>query len=59
MTGYLTFVLAFVAILAVIGVAAWLVRRFATNRLGSGTNRGRMHCGTRGGRMVESCLPRE
>ena len=28
MTGYLTFVLAFVAILAVIGVAAWLVRRF-------------------------------
>ncbi len=42
MTGYLTFVLAFVAILAVIGVAAWLVRRFATNRLGAGTNRGRM-----------------
>ena len=28
--------------LALIGVAAWLVRRFATNRLGTNTNRGRM-----------------
>ena len=33
---------AFVAVLALIGVAAWLVRRFATNRLGANTNRGRM-----------------
>src|SRR6201989_481564 len=38
----LTFILAFVAVLALIGVAAWLVRRFATNRLGTNTNRGRM-----------------
>jgi hypothetical protein len=38
----LTFVFAFVAVLALIGVAAWLVRRFATNRLGANTNRGRM-----------------
>jgi flagellar biogenesis protein FliO len=38
----LTFVLAFVAVLALIGVAAWLVRRFAGNRLGTNTNRGRM-----------------
>src|SRR3981189_2608967 len=38
----LTFFLAFVAVLALIGVAAWLVRRFATNRLGANTNRGRM-----------------
>jgi len=38
----LTFVLAFVAVLALIGVAAWLVRRFAGNRLGANTNRGRM-----------------
>ena len=30
------------AVLALIGVAAWLVRRFATNRLGANTNRGRM-----------------
>jgi flagellar protein FliO/FliZ len=38
----LTFFLAFVAVLALIGVAAWLVRRFASNRLGANTNRGRM-----------------
>jgi flagellar protein FliO/FliZ len=37
-----TFFLAFVAVLALIGVAAWLVRRFASNRLGANTNRGRM-----------------
>ena len=38
----LTFFLAFVAVLALIGLAAWLVRRFASNRLGTNTNRGRM-----------------
>ena len=38
----LTFILAFVAVLALIGVAAWLVRRFASNRLGANTNRSRM-----------------
>ncbi len=38
----LTFVFAFVAVLALIGVVAWLVRRFAGNRLGANTNRGRM-----------------
>lgn len=38
----LTFFLAFVAVLALIGVAAWLVRRFASSRLGANTNRGRM-----------------
>jgi flagellar protein FliO/FliZ len=38
----LTFFLAFVAVLALIGVAAWLVRRFASNRLGANTNRSRM-----------------
>jgi flagellar protein FliO/FliZ len=38
----LTFFLAFVAVLALIGVAAWLVRRFAGNRLGANPNRGRM-----------------
>jgi hypothetical protein len=38
----LTFLFAFIAVLALIGVAAWLVRRFATNRLGANTNRGRM-----------------
>src|ERR1700693_5866688 len=37
-----TFFFAFVAVLALIGVAAWLVRRFAGNRLGATTNRGRM-----------------
>lgn len=38
----LTFFFAFVAVLALIGVAAWLVRRFAGNRLGTNSNRGRM-----------------
>ena len=38
----LTFIFAFIAVLALIGVAAWLVRRFATNRLGANPNRGRM-----------------
>src|ERR1700694_1851654 len=38
----LTFFSAFVAVLALIGLAAWLVRRFAGNRLGANTNRGRM-----------------
>jgi hypothetical protein len=38
----LTFILAFVAVLALIGALAWLVRRFAGNRLGANTNRGRM-----------------
>lgn len=38
----LTFFLAFVAVLALIGLAAWLVRRFAGNRLGANPNRGRM-----------------
>ena len=37
-----TFLIAFVAVLALIGVAAWLVRRFASSRLGTHTNRGRM-----------------
>jgi flagellar protein FliO/FliZ len=37
-----TFVFAFVAVLALIGVAAWLVRRFAGSRLGTNTSRGRM-----------------
>ena len=37
-----TFIFAFVAVLALIVVAAWLVRRFASNRLGANTNRGRM-----------------
>jgi hypothetical protein len=38
----LTFFFAFVAVLALIGVTAWLVRRFAGNRLGANPNRGRM-----------------
>jgi flagellar protein FliO/FliZ len=38
----LTFFFAFVAVLVLIGGAAWLVRRFAGNRLGANTNRGRM-----------------
>src|ERR671934_93218 len=37
-----TFFFAFVAVLALIGLAAWLVRRFANNRLGANTQRGRM-----------------
>ena len=42
MSGNITFIFVFVAVLALIGVAAWLVRRFATSRLGANTNRGRM-----------------
>src|SRR5271154_1927645 len=38
----LTFIFMFVAVLALIGVVAWLIRRFAGNRLGANTNRGRM-----------------
>src|SRR5262244_3790476 len=38
----LTFIFVFVAVLALIGLAAWLVRRFASNRLGANTQRGRM-----------------
>jgi len=38
----LTFVFAFLVVLAMIGAAAWLVRRFAGNRLGANPNRGRM-----------------
>jgi flagellar protein FliO/FliZ len=38
----LTFFFAFVAVLALIGAAAWLVRRFAGNRLGANANRSRM-----------------
>ena len=38
----LTFLFAFIAVLALIGVAAWLVRRFANNRIGANTQRGRM-----------------
>jgi hypothetical protein len=38
----ITFILAFIVVLALIGVAAWLVRRFATSRLGANTQRGRM-----------------
>ena len=37
-----TFFFAFVAVLVLIDVAAWLVRRFAGNRLGANPNRGRM-----------------
>src|ERR1700709_2877587 len=39
--GFLFF-FSFVAVLALIGLAAWLVRRFAGNRLGANTNRSRM-----------------
>src|SRR5690242_1114644 len=38
----LTFIFAFVAVLALIGVVFWLLRRFAGNRLGTTANRGRM-----------------
>jgi flagellar protein FliO/FliZ len=42
MQGPVTFILAFVAVLALIGAVAWAVRRFAGNRLGANTNRSRM-----------------
>jgi hypothetical protein len=38
----LTFFFAFLAVLAMIGAAAWLVRRFAGNRLGAHAKSGRM-----------------
>lgn len=38
----ITFIVAFIVVLALIGVAAWLVRRFAASRLGANTQRGRM-----------------
>lgn len=38
----LTFFFAFVAVLVLIGIVAWLVRRFAGNRLGANGSRGRM-----------------
>src|SRR5438034_5147657 len=38
----LTFLFAFIAVLALIGVAAWVVRPYANNRLGADTQRGRM-----------------
>src|SRR5262245_44279680 len=37
-----TFIFAFIAVLALIGGLAWAVRRFATNRLSGNTQRGRM-----------------
>jgi flagellar protein FliO/FliZ len=37
-----TFFFAFIAVLALIGLTAWLVRKFAGNRLGSNAARGRM-----------------
>src|ERR1700709_1477030 len=42
MSQTLLFFFSFLAVLALIGVAAWLVRRFAGKRLGANTNRGRM-----------------
>ena len=41
-TSSLTFIIAFVVVLALIGLAAFLVRRFGGSRLGSNANRGRM-----------------
>lgn len=41
-SSYLLGFLIFVGVLALIGGAAWLVRQFASNRLGSSTGRGRM-----------------
>lgn len=38
----LWFIIAFVIVLGLIGVAAWLVRRFGGSSLGSGSGRGRM-----------------
>ena len=38
----ITFVIAFIVVLALIAGTAWLVRRFAGNRLGTTANRGRM-----------------
>src|ERR1700741_3195940 len=41
-SNYLLGFLIFVGVLALIGGAAWLVRQFASNRLGASTGRGRM-----------------
>jgi flagellar protein FliO/FliZ len=41
-SNYLLGFLIFVGVLALIGGAAWLVRQFASNRLGANTGRGRM-----------------
>jgi hypothetical protein len=38
----LTFIFAFVVVLALIGLVAWIVRRFGGSRLGANTQRGRM-----------------
>ncbi|WP_315831513.1 flagellar biosynthetic protein FliO [Bradyrhizobium prioriisuperbiae] len=37
-----TFALIFLAVLAIVGLAVWLVSRFGKNRIGSNANRGRM-----------------
>lgn len=37
-----TFIVAFIIVLALIGLVTWLIRRFAGNRLGSNAGRGRM-----------------
>ena len=42
MSNTIGFIVVFVAVLALIALAAWLVRQFAGNRLGANTNRGRM-----------------
>ena len=42
MSQTLLFFFSFVAVLALIGLAAWLVRRFGGNRIGANTSRGRM-----------------
>jgi hypothetical protein len=41
-TSIVTIIFAVAAIVALVGVAFWLVHRFGTNRLGAGTQRGRM-----------------
>src|SRR6059036_3841174 len=41
-TNPLTFIVAFIVVLALIGLAAWLVRRFGSTRLGANAQRGRM-----------------
>jgi flagellar protein FliO/FliZ len=42
MSNTIGFIVVFIAVLALIALAAWLVRRFAGNRLGANANRGRM-----------------
>ena len=41
-TSSITFIIAFIVVLALIGLVAYLVRRFGGSRLGSNANRGRM-----------------